>query len=57
MVVTGFIHMWFVLYVFSVICYLIPICVYTSYHCELVVGLRAQFYTLLEVWGDWELGC
>ena len=31
------------------------ICVWTSYNCELVVGLRAQFCTLLEVWGGWEL--
>ncbi len=45
------------LYVISVICYLIRICVYTSYHCELVVGLRARFCTLLEVWVGWELGC
>ncbi len=28
----------------------------TSYHCELVVGLRVRFCTLLEVWGGWELG-
>jgi hypothetical protein len=26
-------------------------------YCELVVGLRAQFCTVLEVWGGWELGC
>ena len=30
----------------------------TSYHYwELVVGLRTQFCTLLEVWVGWELGC
>jgi hypothetical protein len=36
---------------------LMCICVCTSYYCELVVGLRTQFCTLLEVWGGWELGC
>ena len=50
-------HMWSILYVISVICYLMCICVYTSYHCELVVGLRERSCTLLEVWGGWELGC
>ncbi len=50
-------YMWSMLYVISVTCYLMCICVYTSYHCELVVGLRVQFCTLLEVWGVWELGC
>jgi hypothetical protein len=44
-------------HVVYVTCYLIHICVCTSCHYELVVGLRAQFYTLLEVWGGWELGC
>jgi hypothetical protein len=39
------------LHVISVICYLTRICICTSYYCELVVGLRTQFYTLLEVWG------
>jgi hypothetical protein len=39
------------LHVISVICYLMRICVYTSYYCELVVGLRAQFCTLLKVGG------
>ena len=40
-------NMWSMLYVISVICYLRCICVCTSYHCELVVGLRKQFWTLL----------
>ncbi len=31
--------------------------VHTSYYYELVVGLRTQFCTLLEVWWVWELGC
>ena len=31
------------LYVISVICHLMHICVCTSYNCELVVGLRVQF--------------
>ncbi len=31
------------------ICYLIRICVITSYYCKVVVGLEAQFCTLLEV--------
>ncbi len=31
--------------------------VITSYYCKVLVGRRAQFCTLLEVWGDWELGC
>jgi hypothetical protein len=52
----GTVDMWFIFYVISVICNILCICVCTSYHCELVVGLRTQFYTLLEVWGDWELG-
>jgi hypothetical protein len=47
-------NMWSMLHVISVIYYLTRICICTSYYCELVVGLRAQFYTLLEVWGDWE---
>jgi hypothetical protein len=42
-------HMWSMLHVISVICYLTRICICTSYYCEMVVGLRAQFYTLLEV--------
>jgi hypothetical protein len=50
-------HMWSMVHVISVICYLMCICICTSYYCELVVGLRAQFYTLLEVCGGWELGC
>jgi hypothetical protein len=48
-------HMRSMLHVISVICYLMRICVWTSYYCELVVGLREQFDTLLEVWGGWEL--
>ena len=36
------------LYVISVICYLMLICVWISYHCEPVVGLRVRFCTLLE---------
>ena len=27
------------------------ICISTSYYCEVVVGLRTQFFTLLEVCG------
>ena len=50
-------HMRSMLHDISVICYLRRICICTSYYCELVVGLRTQFYTLLEVWGGWELGC
>ena len=50
-------HMRSMLHVISVICYLTRICICTSYYCELVVGLRTQFYTLLEVCGGWELGC
>ncbi len=50
-------HMRSMLHVISVICYLTCICICTSYYCEMVVGLRTQFYTLLEVWGVWELGC
>jgi hypothetical protein len=37
--------------VISVICYLMRICVCTSYYCELVVGLRAQFCTVRGVGG------
>ena len=44
-------YMLFLLYILT------RICIWTSYYCELVVGLRVQFYTLLEVWGGWELGC
>jgi hypothetical protein len=29
----------------------------TGNYCELMVGLGTHFWTLLEVWGDWELGC
>jgi hypothetical protein len=50
------IHMWSMLHVISVICYLMCICIYTSYYCELVVGLRHSS-TPLDVWGGWELGC
>ena len=50
------IHMWSMLHVISVICYLTRICICRSYYCEMVVGPRAQVYTLLEVWGGWELG-
>jgi hypothetical protein len=32
----------------------VHIWVYTSYYWDLVVGLRTQFFTLLEVWGHWE---
>jgi hypothetical protein len=48
-----------VVYVTCYFCYvfLIRICIFTSYYCELVVGLRSQFYTLLEVWEGLELGC
>ena len=46
------IHMWSMLYVISVKCYLMRICVFTSYHCELVVGLRTWFCTFFRgVWG------
>jgi hypothetical protein len=51
------IHMWSMLYLISVIYYLMCVCVSTSYHCKLVVGLRTQFWTMLEVWGGLELGC
>jgi len=44
-------------HVISVMCYLIRISTCTTYYCELVVGLRVQFYTLLEVCGGWTLGC
>jgi hypothetical protein len=50
-------HMRSMLHDISVICYLTRICICTSYYCEMVVGLRVQIYTLLEVWGGWELGC
>jgi hypothetical protein len=52
-------HIRSMLYVISVICYLMSriMCVCTPYNDELVVGLRSQFCTLLEVWGDWELRC
>ena len=50
-------HMWSILHIISVICYLIHICVSTSYYSELVVGLEVWFWTLLEVWGGWKLGC
>ncbi len=49
------IHIVSMLHVISVIYYLTRICIWTSYYCELVVGLRVQFYTLLEVWGAWEV--
>ncbi len=40
-----------------VICYLMCICVIisTANYSKEVVGLRTQFWTLLEVWGGWEL--
>jgi hypothetical protein len=50
-------HMRSMLHVISVVCYLIRISTCTTYYCELVVGLRVQFYTLLEVCGGWTLGC
>ena len=39
---------WEDFHVISVICYWIRICVFTSYCCELVVGLRTQFCTLVD---------
>jgi hypothetical protein len=51
----SFRHVFFCSDVISVICYLMCIGVCTSYYCKLVVGLRTQFCTLVEVWGAREL--
>ena len=40
----------------DIICYLMRICVITSYYCKVVVGLEAQFCTLTTVRGVRGLG-